>query len=112
MEDVEGYTINFENVAMKELLQFISKVGNLNLIYNESEVNFNITFVSDKPTSLTNIKSALLQILRINNLQMLEEGNNLIIHKNIAVKQIPTVVSRENPIKGETPAIMTRVFDI
>jgi len=108
----EGYTINFKNVQMTELLQYISKVGKLNLIYNESDIDFSVTFVSDKPTSLSNIKSALLQILRIHNLKMVEEGNNLIIHKNPGVKQIPTVVSKENPIRGQTPAIMTRVFRV
>ena len=38
----------FENVELKELLQFVSKIGNLNLIYNESEVAFNISFVSEE----------------------------------------------------------------
>jgi type II secretory pathway component GspD/PulD (secretin) len=108
----EGYTINFENVELKELLQFISKIGNLNLIYNESEIGFNISFISDKPTSLSNVKSALIQILRINDLSLIEEGNNLIIHKNPNVKQIPAVVSSENPIKGATPPLQTRVFKI
>ncbi|MCH9617353.1 MAG: Type 3 secretion system secretin [Chlamydiia bacterium] len=108
----KGYTINFENVELKQVLNFISKIGNLNLIYNESEVAFNVTFVSDKETSLDNVKSALVQILRIHNLSLIEEGNNLIIHKNPAIKQIPTVISSENPLKGEMPAIITRVFKI
>ncbi len=108
----EGYTINFENVGMKELLQFISKIGSLNLIYNESEIDFNITFVSDRPTSLADVRSALIQILRIHGLSLIEEGKNLIIHKNSAIKQIPTVVSAENPVKGQMPSIMTRVFKI
>ena len=110
--DEPGYTINFENVELKELLQFISKIGNLNLIYNESEIAFNISFVSDKPTSLENVKSALVQILRIKGLSLVEEGNNLIIHKNPDIKQIPAVVSAEHPLKGEMPAILTRVFKI
>jgi type III secretion protein C len=108
----KGYTINFENVELKQVLNFISKIGNLNLIYKESEVAFNVTFVSDKETSLANVKSALVQILRIHNLSLIEEGNNLIIHKNPAIKQIPTVISSENPLKGEMPAIITRVFKI
>lgn len=111
-ENEQGYTINFENVQLKELLQFVSKIGGFNVIYNESEVPFQVTFVSDKPTTLTDIKSALIQILRIHNLSMIEEGNNLIIHKNVQVKQIPTVVSKENPLKGEMPSIMTKVFKI
>ncbi|MCH9811648.1 hypothetical protein K0U07_02665 [bacterium] len=84
----------------------------MNLIYNESDVAFNVTFVSDKETSLADVKSALVQLLRIYNLSLIEEGNNLIIHKNPGVKQIPTVVSAEHPLKGEDPALMTRVFRI
>lgn len=108
----QGYTINFEDVELKQVLNFISKIGNLNLIYNDSDVAFNVTFVSDKETSLANVKSALVQILRIHNLSLIEEGNNLIIHKNPAIKQIPTVISSEHPLKGEMPAIVTRVFKI
>lgn len=107
-----GYTINFENVQAKEVLQFLSKVANLNLIFNESDLSFTISFVSDREASLTDIKSAVIQILRIHGLSMIEDGGNLIIHKNPGVKQIPTVVSSENPYKGEMPPIITRVFKI
>ena len=90
----------------------MSKIGNFNLIYNDSEIEFTVSFVSDKPTSLENIKSALIQILRINGLSMLEEGNNLIIHKNPAIKQIPTVISKNLSDNNNIPGIVTRVFKI
>lgn len=108
----QKYTVNFEDVELNEVLRFVSRIGNLNLIYNESDVTGTVTFVSDEPTSLTNIKSALIQILRIRGLSLIEEGNNLIIHRNPEVKQMPVVVSAKHPVTGQMPAIMTRVFDI
>ena len=42
--DQKGYTINFENIQLKELLQFVSKIGNFNLIYNDSEIEFTVSF--------------------------------------------------------------------
>src|SRR3990167_3160439 len=112
-ESEEGYQINFDNVPIKEFLKFISKVAGINVIYNETDLNFNVTIVSQEQTDLNNVLSALVQILRIHGLTLIEEDQNLIIHKNDGVKQIPTVVSSELPWKGAIkPAIMTKVFKI
>lgn len=109
----EGYAINFDNVSIKEFLKFISKIGEVNVIYNEEDLNFNVTIISEEPTTLENIMSALVQVLRIHGLMIIEENQNLLIHKNDAVKQIPTVVSAENPWMGKMPpTIMTKVFRI
>ncbi len=109
----EGYTINFDNVPIQEFLKFISKITGVNVIYNDSDMNFNVTIVSEEQTDLNNILSALVQILRIHGLTLIEEDQNLLIHKNVDVRQIPTVVSSENPLKGKLlPALMTKVFRI
>ncbi len=109
----KGYTLNFDNVSIKEFLNFISKIANVNVIYNEQDLNFNVTIISKDQTDIQNIMSALIQILRINGLTIIEEDQNLIIHKNDSVKQIPTVVSKERPLKnGETPVLITKVFQI
>lgn len=109
----DGYTINFDNVPIQEFLKFISKIAGLNVIYDESDLNFNVTIVSEDQTDLNNVLSALVQILRIHGLTLIEEEKNLLIHRNESVKQIPTVVSSESPLKGKIkPAIMTKVFRI
>ena len=109
----EAYTINFDNVPIQEFLKFISKIAGVNVIYNDSDMNFNVTIVSEETTDLNNVLSALVQILRIHGLTLIEEEKNLLIHKNNDVRQIPTVVSIESPLKGKLkPAIMTKVFKI
>lgn len=109
----EGYTINFDNVNIKEFVRFISKIAKVNFIFNEQDLNFNVTIVSEEETSLSNIMSALVQVLRIHDLQLIEEDQNYLIHKRADVRQIPTVVSAENPLpKDATPALITKVFQI
>ncbi|GAB4185619.1 MAG: hypothetical protein Tsb0015_02690 [Simkaniaceae bacterium] len=107
------YTINFTDVSIIEFIKFVSKITKENFIFNEDELNFNVTIVSNEPTNIESIMSALLQVLRIHGLSLLEQDNNLLIHKNPEVKQIPTVVSDEFPMEeGFPPAIITRVFRI
>ncbi len=109
----EGYTVNFNNVSALELLKFISKISNTNFIYNPQDLQFTITFTSEEPTSLENIMTAFTQILRINDLSLIEEANNIVIHKNPDVKQITNIVTDNQGLPvGETPFLITRVFNI
>ncbi len=109
----KGYTINFDNVPIQEFLKFVSKIAKVNVIYNDDDLNFNVTIVSEEQTNLQNIMSALVQVLRIHGLTLIEEEQNLLIHRNEDVKQIPTVVSSEKPINQNMRAtIMTKVFKI
>ena len=108
-----GYTINFENVAIIEFLKFVSKIGDVNFVYNEEELNFNVTIVSEEETSLTNVMAALVQVLRINGFSLIDDGSNLVIHKADGVNQIATVISPEMPYEGsKPPPIVTRLFKI
>lgn len=108
-----GYTINFKNVSIKEYLKFISKIADINFIYEDEELDFKVTIVSEEPTNLTNILSALVQELRIHGYGLLDDGVNLIIHKSEEVTQLATVVSEETPYEGEEPpAVVTKLFRI
>ncbi len=108
------YTINFTNVSILEFIKFVSKITNENFIFNEQDLNFAITIVSQEPTNIESIMSALIQILRINGFSLIEQDNNLLIHKNTAIRQIPRVVSEEYPLEeGQyPPAIITRVYRV
>lgn len=109
----EGYTINFNNVPVLELVKFISKIGAVNFIYEEEDLNFNVSIVSEEPTALVNVLGAFIQVLRLNGLDLIEQGNNLVISRGSGVRQIATVVSAEVPLEGQTiPPIMTRVFKV
>lgn len=85
--------INFNNVAITEYIRFISRITNKNFVFDEHDLQFNVTIVSEEPTTIENIMSALMQELRIHGLSLLEEGNNLIIHHNPAVNSISRVVA-------------------
>ncbi len=76
-----GYTINFDNVPVLEVVKFISKIGRVNFVYEETDLNFNVTIVSEEPTPLVHVMAAFIQVLRINGLDLMEQGNNLLISK-------------------------------
>src|SRR5579872_5706028 len=112
-ESSDTYTINFNNVSIIEYIRFISKIANLNFVFDENELQFTVTIVSEEPISVKNILSALVQVLRIHGLRLLEQENNLLITKSGDVNQISTIVSSDlpNSTSNNSP-IVTRVFRI
>lgn len=77
----QGYLINFQNLAMTEILKFIGQLTGKNFIYNSDDVQFTVSIVSKEPTTLEHLMAALLQELRIHGLALMEQGNNLVIYK-------------------------------
>ncbi len=103
--------INFNNVGIIEYIRFISRISNKNFVFDEADLQFNVTIVSEEPTSIENVMAALIQELRIHDLILTEQGNNLIIHKNPKVSNVSQVIAEDlydsEPIKTE---IVTQVF--
>ncbi len=108
----ENYTINFEHIPVVELIKFASKVSNLNFIFNKEELPFSVTIVSKEPILSRNIISILIQILRINGLVVIEEGDNLLISKARNVNQLGTIISSETAALSKTSPIVTQVFRV
>ncbi len=108
----DTYTINFNNVAITEYIRFTSKITNLNFIFNEDELKFNVTVVSEEPVTPSNIVSILIQTLRINGLIVLEQDGNLLITRVRNVSQLATVVSSDLPVSESRSPLVTRVFRI
>ena len=107
----DGYKINFNNVSIIEYIRFVSKITGTNFVFDEAELQFNVTIVSEEPISTRNIMSALIQVLRIHGLTFLEQENNFIITTNVAVNQIPTIVFAEVDKKDvEKAPLVTRIF--
>jgi type III secretion protein C len=108
-----SYEINFEDVSITEYLRFISKIGKLNFIYDESDLNFNTTIVSDEPASMPSILAALVHTLRMHDLDLIENGNTLTIVQKKGEPQMGTVVTETSPLKkGQFPPIITWVYKI
>jgi type III secretion protein C len=106
----QGYTINYNTVSIIEYIRFASKICNINFIFNEADLNFTVTVVSDAPITPQNVMGTLVQVLRIHGLSLLEQDNNLVIHKSPEVMQIATLVTDE--IQDKHAPIVTRIFRI
>lgn len=104
-----GYTINYNTVSIIEYIKFASKICNANFIFNEAELPFTVTIVSDAPITPENVMATLIQTLRIHGMMILEQGNNLVIHKSPTVRQPATLVFGDEKTDLKTP-IVTRVF--
>ncbi|MBA2368229.1 MAG: type III secretion protein [Candidatus Protochlamydia sp.] len=103
-------SINFNNVAMVEYIRFVSRISNKNFIFDDEDLQFNVTIVSEEPTTVDNLMAALLQELRIHDLYLMEQGNNVIIHRNPRVKSPSRIISDGlEPTNTETE-LVTRVF--
>ena len=110
-ESPKKILINFNNVGIIEYIRFISRISNKNFVFDEADLQFNVTIISEEPTSIENIMTALIQELRIHDLTLLEQGNNLIIHKNPKVNSVSHVVADDLPGSGDTNAeLVTQVF--
>ncbi|MCH9631975.1 MAG: Secretin XcpQ [Chlamydiae bacterium] len=108
-----GYKVTFDNVPLKEYLNFLSKLTNSNFVYNEDDIDFNVSVIADSPTDLKDVRSALMQMLRVNGLSLMEQGNNVIISKDQGVRGIASVVSKElDNICTGNETLITRVFQL
>ncbi len=114
----DGYTINFEDVSVMQLIQFISKISNTNYIFNNADLlgpdgrPLTITIVSEDQTSVEDLSAALLQVLKMNNLSVVEQGNNVLIYRDQKLSKVSTVVTDDNIEEACGNAIITRVFQL
>src|SRR5438445_501538 len=64
----DGYTINYNTVSIIEYIRFASKICKMNFIYEEADLNFTVTVVSDEPVTAANVMATLVQVLRVHGL--------------------------------------------
>lgn len=104
-------SINFNNVAMIEYLRFLGRITKKNFIFDEEDIQFNVTIISDAPTSVDNLMAALLQELQMHDLSLIEQGNNILIHRNPRVRAPARIVADGNaPLAESDTELVTRVF--
>lgn len=110
-EDDEGHIINFNEISIIEYIRFVSKILGVNFIFEEQDLQFKTTIVSEEPLSAKNVLSALIQVLSIHNLHLIEQNRSLLITSNKDVSSIPQVVAENIPGSMESKApIITRIF--
>lgn len=103
-------SVNFNNVSMIEYIRFISRITDKNFIFDESDLQFNVTIISEEPTSIDNLMSTLLQELRIRDLLLIEQGNNIIIHRNPKVRAPGHIVADNIVGTTEETELVTQIF--
>ncbi len=109
--DKDTYTVNFNNIAIIEFIRFASKITNLNFVFEEGDLQFAVTVVSEEAVSAKNVMSALSQVLRMHDLTLIEQDGNVLITKSKNVNQIAPIVSSDLPdSKAANSALITRVF--
>jgi type III secretion protein C len=109
--DKDTYTVNFNNVSIIEFIRFASKITNLNFIFDEGDLQFSVTVVSEEAVSAKNVMSALSQVLRMHDLILLEQDGNVLLTKSKTVNQIPPIVSNDlSESHAGNAALITRVF--
>ena len=89
--------INFNNVSIGEYIRFISRISGKNFIFDEKDLDFNVTVVSEGPTTIQNVMITLLQELRAHGFNMMEEGNTIMIYKNDDVRNVSKVSINDVP---------------
>ncbi|VVT43272.1 hypothetical protein BOKEGFJH_00811 [Chlamydia avium] len=105
-----GYTVNFEDISVLELLQFVSKISGTNFVFDSNDLNFNVTIVSHDPTSVEDLSTILLQVLKMHDLKVVEQGNNVLIYRNPRVSKLSTVVTDGSARDNCEAVVVTRVF--
>jgi type II secretory pathway component GspD/PulD (secretin) len=104
------YTINYDNVSIIEYIQFISKLSNLNFIYNKDDLNFTVTIISKEPISKQSLISTLTQVLHIHDLYLIEDNSTIVISKIADVKELaPIIPPGQENVKNP---IITSIFPI
>ncbi len=112
-ENKTNYTINFDNVPILQYLKFVSKICSVNFSFEEKDLDFTVSVISQDPVHPRYILSSLVQMLRIHDLSVLEQEGNLLITKSKTVRQIPTIVSADlNELPEGNFPLITRVFRI
>lgn len=109
----QSYTINFSEISIVEFIRFVSKITNLNFIFEEQDLQFTVTITSEEEVSAQNVMSVLAQVLRSHDLSLLEQGGNVLITRSTSINQIPTIISGDLPHSDAGNAMLvTRVFRI
>lgn len=106
-ESTQGPIINFNNVAITEVLKYVSRLTGKNFAYDPQELQFNVTVISDHPNSVEEVMAMVIQSLRIHGYLVMEEGDSYLIHTNPTVRSA-NALDENKGISG--PQLATQVF--
>lgn len=110
----EGYTVNFEDICIIQLIRFISQISDINFIYDSKDLqDIRVTLVSEEPSSINDLMGTLMQILRMRGLNVVEQGKNILIHTDQGnIAKVSTVITDDNLEMACDSSVVTRVFRV
>lgn len=110
----EGHTINFNDVPISEFIRFVSRISHVNFIFDNKELQFNVTVSTGKPLSSDNVVRALIQMLRLQGFDVSEEGDYFVIHR-LGEGEVPSQMMRESipldKLVASTKPIFTKRYE-
>lgn len=107
MESSATFTMNFKNIGIIEYIRFVAKVTKTNFIFNEQELNFQVTLLSEQAVSAPNLFSALVQVLEANGFSISDQEGSYYITKNPGVSHLA-----KQALGSEKAPMMTKIFKI
>ncbi len=108
----EGYTVNFEDICVVQLIRFISQISDINFIYDSKDLaDIKITIVSEEPATVHDLMGTLMQVLRMRGLNVIEQGKNILIHNETSnIGKVSTIITDDNIQEACYSSVVTRVF--
>jgi type III secretion protein C len=81
------YTVHFQDIPVLEFIRFVSKISKENFIFNNEDLDFNVTFTSGQPISADAVMRALVRLLQIHDFQTIRENDCLVLRKNAKLQE-------------------------
>ncbi len=105
-EEIGAHHINFSDVPITEFIRFVSKICQVNFIFDHKDLKFNITLSSGRAINETEVLKALIQMLRVHGFGVSEEENYYVIHrlnKKSDLEMKEKTFSEEQLLAGSLP---------
>jgi type III secretion protein C len=77
----KSVTVNFQDVSMLEFLRYVSKIAEVNFIYDERILDFRISLVTGKATNPQSILDIMIELLKQQGIKTEERGDYLLVEK-------------------------------
>lgn len=98
-----GYTINFHDVAMSELIRFVSKITETPFIFDDTQLDFNVSISSGKEVSPSEVLGLLFHLLQKHNVRVTENEGYYYLERRVPkTMAVRTLAKNAKPRYSQT----------
>lgn len=97
-----GYTINFQDVSMGELIRFVSKITKVPFIFDDSQLDFSVSISSGKEISETEVLSLLFHLLYKNDVKVQERNGYYYLERKVPKTALIKSTTRDTTVKKKS----------